>query len=84
MLGWSEPCHVLDEAEDRLVHAFVTEHVHALLDVCECHVLRCADDDRTFHRDVMYEADVDVARSRRHVDEKEVELSPADLQYHLL
>ena len=84
MLCRSEPGHVLHESEDRLVHALVAEHVDSLLYVCKGHVLRRADDYRSFERNVVHEADVDVARSRRHVYEKEVQLAPAYLQDHLL
>ena len=84
MLGRGKPCHVLDKSEDRLVHAFVTEHIHTFLHIGQSHVLRSADDHGSFQRDVVHEADVYVTGSRRHVDQQEVQLAPPHLQNHLL
>ena len=83
-LGRSKPRHVFDDAQDRFVHLRVAEHVDALFDIGEGDGLRGSDDDGAAERNVVYQRDVDVAGSRRQVDEQEVEMSPFDLQEHLL
>ena len=79
-----EPCHILDKAENRFFNALVAEHVHTFFHVRKSYVLRSCNNHCALHRDVMYEADVDVARSRRHIYEQEVQFAPAHLQNHLL
>ena len=79
-----EPGHVFDQAIDGLGDALVAEHVDALLHVGEGHVLGRRHDDGPRDRNVLHQADVDVARARRHVDQQEVQLTPRDLQDHLL
>ena len=84
MLRRGEPGHVLYQSEYGLVHTFVSEHVHTLLDVGKRHVLRSGDDDGSLHRDVVHKGDMDVAGARRHVYQEEVEFAPVHLQDHLL
>ena len=71
----NEVAHVLDNANHR--DANVIEHGNTLLAVGESHLLRSRHDDRTCHRAVLRERELDVARSRRKVHKEVVELAPA-------
>ena len=66
------------------MNVFVLKHIHALQHIGQCHLLRSGHDDGALHRDVAHESDVDIARSRRHIYEEEVQLAPLDLKDHLL
>ena len=63
---------------------FVAEHIHALLHIGKSNRLRGGHHQCSLDRDVIHQTDVDVPRSRRHVYEKEIQLTPAYLQDHLL
>src|SRR5690606_255067 len=60
--------------EDR--HAYLAEHLDAAAGVEQGHVLRGGDNDGAADRHRLRQAELDVAGTRRHVDDQEVELAP--------
>ena len=79
-----KPGHVLHQAENGPAYGRIAEHVGAFFHVGEGDGLRGRDDDGALHGDVADQGDMDVAGSRRHVDEKIVQRPPGDLENELL
>ena len=66
--------HVLDDSEHPNLH--LLEHLESLACVQQRDVLGRGDDDRAAHRHALGERQLDVARTRRHVDHQVIERSP--------
>ena len=43
--GRCKPSHILYQTEDRHIHFVIGEHIDAFACICQCHSLRCADND---------------------------------------
>ena len=84
MGGRGEPGHVFHQAQDGLVHLRIAEHVHAAEHVRQRHRLRSGYNHGGGHGNIANEGNVNVAGSRRHVDEQEIQRPPGGLQDNLL
>ena len=79
-----EPGHIFHQAVDGFVHLRVAEHIHAAEHVGKGHLLGRSHYDSAAHRHVSYQGDMDVSRSRRHIDEQEIQRAPSRLEDNLL
>ena len=73
--------HVFDDPQNRDVHFL--EHAQPLLGIKKRNVLRRRHDDRPRHRHGLRERELNVARSRRHVDHEVVKVMPRSLRQKL-
>ena len=81
-VGTGQPAHVLDDPEDPRVHAL--EHLHPASHVAGGDVLRRGHHDGTVEVDGLHQGELGVPRTRRHVDDHQVEGAPVHLLEELL
>ena len=84
MLLGRKPGHIFHEAEDPAVDVLVPEHIDSLFYIGEGHALRGRHDDGALDGHFLQQGNMDVARSRGHIDQQVVQHAPVDLQNHLL
>ncbi len=80
-VGTGEVAHVLDEPQDGHVHHL--RHVDRLFDDHLDEVLRCGDDDDAAQRDALKDGERNVARSRGHIEEHDIDVLPQDVRPEL-
>lgn len=83
MFGRSEPRHIFNNAEHRHIHLVALKHAYALARIGQRHFLRSCHYDGAGDGQRLHKRQMDVARSRRHVDYKIVERAPIGLAYQL-
>ena len=73
--------HIFHHTEHRDVH--LPEHLHAFLGIQQGQILRRRDDNRTHHRHLLRQGQLDITRTRRHVHHEIVEIIPGRLSDQL-
>ena len=82
--GRCKPSHILYQTEDRHIHFVIGEHIDAFACICQCHSLRCADNDSPRQRQGLHHGQVNVTRSGRKVNKEIIQFSPVGITNQLL
>ena len=82
--GGRKPGHVFNQTQDGDVHLLACEHADAFAGVGEGHLLRRGHHDGACDGQRLYHGQVDVAGSRRQVDEEVVQIAPVGVANELL